>query len=502
MAITQEAVPHTHGEQLKKRSLGVPSLVFLIIAASAPLTVLAGGVPSSFAVTELLGVPLSYLALGLILVFFAVGYGAMSARISNAGAFYAYVAAGLGKRQGLAASGLALVSYNLMQVGLYGIFGFALSSLLATLASVEVAWWICALVGWAIVAVLGVSAVDFSAKVLGVLVVLEFVIVIVVNFFSFQNAPEGISTATIEPSNFIGVGLGTALAFGIAAFMGFESGAIYSEETKDPQRSVPRTTFIAVGLISLFYAFSAWALSVGIGPSNIIGRSQELGPDLPFVMLDEFGFKILADLGHVVFITSLLAALVAFHNSVARYFFSLGRERVIPSWFGKTSDRSGAPQSGSIAQTTIGIVAIIIFAVAGNGSELGVMYPVLTMFTWLTNAAAFGLIFLLVVTSLSIIRYFNNNPYEHGILVRVVFPVLALIGLSAVFVLIMMNFDTMIGDTGPASLVWIMPAVIILAGIIGFLRGEQLRRSNPEIFEHIGQGGQRLDAAPQERIES
>ena len=44
MAITQEAVPHTHGEQLKKRSLGVPSLVFLIIAASAPLTVLADGV--------------------------------------------------------------------------------------------------------------------------------------------------------------------------------------------------------------------------------------------------------------------------------------------------------------------------------------------------------------------------------------------------------------------------------------------------------------------------
>lgn len=500
MAITRETVPHTRGEQLKKRSIGVPSLVFLIIAASAPLTVLAGGVPSSFAVTELLGVPLSYLVLGLILVFFAVGYGAMSARISNAGAFYAYVAAGLGKRQGLAASGLALVSYNLMQVGLYGIFGFALSSLLATLVGIQVAWWICALIGWAIVAVLGVSAVDFSAKVLGVLVVLEFVIVAIINFFSFRYAPEGVTTTTIEPSNFIGVGLGTALAFGIAAFMGFESGAIYSEETKDPQRSVPRATYIAVGLISLFYAFSAWALSVGIGPSNIVSQSQEYGPDLPFVMLDGFGWKTLADIGQVVLITSLLAALVAFHNSVARYFFSLGRERVIHPWFGQTSDRSGAPRSGSIAQTTIGLIAIVIFAVAGNGSEYGIMYPILTMFTWLTNAAAFGLIFLLVVTSLSIIRYFDKNPHGHGVWVRVVFPTLALIGLSAVFVLIMLNFDTMIGDTGPASLVWIMPAVIILAGVIGFLRGEHLRRSNPDVFEHIGQGGERLEPAPREPL--
>src|SRR5690606_19266580 len=38
---------------LGRRTLTVPHLVFLIIAASAPLTVVAGGAPTSFAVTGL-----------------------------------------------------------------------------------------------------------------------------------------------------------------------------------------------------------------------------------------------------------------------------------------------------------------------------------------------------------------------------------------------------------------------------------------------------------------
>jgi len=43
---------------------------------------------------------------GGVLALFAVGYAAMSQRITNAGAFFAYVAAGFGRRAGVAA-GLA-----------------------------------------------------------------------------------------------------------------------------------------------------------------------------------------------------------------------------------------------------------------------------------------------------------------------------------------------------------------------------------------------------------
>lgn len=477
---------------LARRHLSTTALVFMIIAASAPLTVLAGGVPTSFAVSGLLGVPLGYVILGLILMLFAVGYGAMSGHVQNAGAFYAYITEGLGNRQGIAAALLALVSYNMMQIGLYGLFGFALGSLLTQVLGVAVPWWLAGLLGWLVVGILGINSVDLSAKVLGILVALEFLVVIVVSVISIVTAPEGVSTEPLEPQHFLTKGIGALLAFGIAAFMGFESGAIYSEETKNPRKTVARATYTAVGIIALFYAFSSWALSVGVGPGAIIGQSQEFGPDLVFVWLSQHS-TALSEIANVLFITSVLAALIAFHNAAARYFFALGRSGVLPRALGFASPRNGAPRAGSLTQSALALVVVVIFVIAGAGSELGELYPVVTLFTWLTNAAAFGLVFLLAVTSVAVVAWFARNPHGRGIGTRVVAPVIAAIGLFAVFVLILMNFDVMIGAEGPSLLVIIMPAIIIGAGVIGLIWGEVLRHIRPEVYSAM----QNLDQIPE-----
>ncbi|MDN5804067.1 MAG: APC family permease, partial [Microlunatus sp.] len=450
---------------LARRSLTVPALVFMIIAASAPLTVLAGGVPTSYGVTGLLGVPVGYLVLGIVLVLFAVGYGAMSAEVHNAGAFFAYITEGLGVRQGIAGSFLALVSYNAMQIGLYGIFGFAVGSFVTSKTGIDVPWWAAALAGFVIVGLLGINKIDMSAKVVAVLVALEFVVVIVVDGLSLVDAPEGIDAQAFAPENFFANGIGAILAFGIAAFMGFESGAIYSEEVVNPRRSVSRATFIAVTIIASFYAFSAWALSIGVGTSQIVPRSQELGPDLVFVFLNERGTPLLADLANVLFMTSLLAALIAFHNAAARYFFSMGRAGVLPRWLATSGRHNHAPVAGSLSQSTLALVLIAVFAIFGATSEHGPLFPVVTMFTWLTNAGAFGLVFLLAVTSVAIVAYFRKDPRGYSAFTRLWAPALAGIGLAVIFVLILLNFDVMIGAEGPSPLVIIMPAIIIGAGV-------------------------------------
>lgn len=470
-------------QKLARRHLSTTALVFMIIAASAPLTVLAGGVSTNFAVSGLLGVPLGYLTLGVILALFAVGYGAMSSRIQNAGAFYAYIAEGLGVRQGIAAAILALVSYNMMQIGLYGLFGFASANLLAELTGWTVPWWATALIGWAIVGLLGVRSVDLSAKVLGVLVALEFLVVAVVCVISLATAPEGLSTQTLRPEQFFTPGIGVLLAFGIAAFMGFESGAIYSEEAKDPRRTVAKATYIAVAVIALFYAFSAWALAMGVGPSIIIAESQAYGPDLVFVWLGQSS-ELLAKVSHLLFITSLLAALIAFHNAAARYFFALGRSRVLPGWLG-VAGHDGAPARGSATQSAAALIVVIVFAIVGTGSELGELFPVITLFTWLTNAAAFGLVFLLAVTSIAVIAWFARNRHGYGAFTRIIAPGIAAVGLIGVFALILWNFDLMIGAEGSSALVIVMPALIIGSGVAGWLWAEALRRRRPQDFTRL-----------------
>jgi amino acid transporter len=474
---------------LNRQTIGVPGLVFMIVAASAPLTVIAGGVPSNFAVTENLGVPLSFLLLGGVLALFTVGYVAMSAHIRNAGAFYAYIAQGLSRAVGVGASWVALVSYNAMQVGIYGLFGFATASFVTSKTGVEVPWWAAALAGFIIVGWLGINKVDLSVKVIAVLVGLEFLAVIVFDVLAFSVAPEGVSAAGLDPSNLLVPGLGAVLAFSIAAFMGFESAAIYSEEVKDPKRAIGRATYVAVGLVAAFYAVSSWAMTVATGPGNIVASSQEAGPDLIFLFLAEHGGQVITDITQLLFITSLLAALIAFHNAVARYSFSLGRENVLPRWLANVNPRTHAPVAGSIAQSVFALVVLVGFALAGSGSELGPLFPVLTLFTWLTNAGAVGLVLLLVMTSLAVIGYFRRHVGQHTAWTRAVAPGLSAALLGAVLAMILVNFGILIGAEGDSSLSWILPALVLLPGVIGLAWGLYLKARRPDVYSGIGFGG-------------
>ena len=489
MSISTSSHP-TLGEEAvtRRRRLGVASVTLMIIAASAPLTVLAGGVTTTFAVTGLLGVPLSYLVLGAVLAVFAVGYAAMSRHVTNAGAFYAYVSQGISRPAGVGVSLVALMAYNLMQVGIYGLFGFTVSSLLAERFGLDVPWWIPVLACIAVVAVLGVNRVDLSAKVLGALVALEFLVVLVYDIAAFAVAPEGLTAEPLAPTSLLMPGVGAVLSFGIAAFMGFESAAIYGEEAKDPHRTIPRATYTAVGVIAVFYAVSAWAMAVGVGPSQVTAVAGEQGPGLVFAFLGERLGVLVADIAQLLFVTSLFAALVSFHNAVARYFFSLGRERVLPAWLGGTS-RHGAPRAGSLVQTGIAVLVTTGFAVAGAGSELGPLYPVLTLFTWLTNAGAMGLVLLMAIVSAAVVGFFRRRPdLGAGTWTAVVAPSLGAVALAAVFGLIAANFDVLLGQAEPSPLSWVLPAIVVVPGLAGIAWALRLRRTDPVLYGRIGHG--------------
>jgi amino acid transporter len=488
MSVDAPAKDRAAGSADAKRRLGVPAVTFMIIAASAPLTVLAGGVTTTFAVTGVTGVPLSYLLLGAILALFAVGYAAMSRYVTNAGAFYAYIAQGISRPVGVGASLVALMSYNVMQVGIYGIFGFTVSSLVSTRFGVSVPWWAPVLVCIGIVAALGVNRVDLSAKVLGLLVGLEFLVVIVYDVISFVVAPEGGTMEALSPASLFVPGIGAVFAFGIAAFMGFESAAIYGEESKDPRRTVARATYTAVAIIAVFYAVSSLAMTVGVGPSAVVETSAKEGPDLIFHFLGAHGGVLISDLAQLLFVTSLFASLVSFHNAVARYFFSLGRERVIPPFLAAVRKGSGAPFAGSIAQTAIAVVVTVGFAVAGSGSELGDLYPVLTMFTWLTNTGAMGLVLLMTVVSLAVIGFFRRKRHQVSLWARAIAPALGFVFLGVVFVLILANFNVLLGQTESSAATFVLPALILVPGIAGILWGLRLRRTRPEIYRAIGHG--------------
>ncbi|WP_348786523.1 APC family permease [Leifsonia sp. NPDC080035] len=502
MTSTHDAAVITGAPAATHRRLGVPAVTFMIVAASAPLTVLAGGVTTTFAVTGVLGVPLSFLLLGGTLAIFAVGYAAMSRYVTNAGAFYSYVAQGMGRPMGVGVSLVALVSYNAMQIGVYGLFGYQVASLLNTKFGWDVPWWLPILVCIAIVGALGVNRVDLSAKVLGVLVALEFLVVIVYDIAAFVVAPEGVSGQALSPSSLFVPGIGAVFAFGIAAFMGFESAAIYGEESKDPKRTVARATYTAVGVIAIFYALSSWAMTVASGPSNVVADSTEQGPDLIFSFLQSNVGVLISDIAQVLFITSLFASLVSFHNAVARYFFSLGREGVLPSWLARVRSHSRAPWAGSLTQTILAVVVIVAFALASVGwvppkGAPAILFPVLTLFSWLTNTGALGLVLLMAIVSFAVIGFFRRTGHGLGGWQRAVAPAIAGVLLGVVFILIVVYFNTLLTSdptAPPSATTFVLPAIVIAAGVVGVVWGVVLKRRNPRVYAQIGHGTEEAGA--------
>lgn len=110
---------------------------------------------------------------GLILLIFSVGYAAMSRHVVNAGAFYAYLAQGLGRHFGVGGAFVAVFSYTTMQVGVYALFGFFATVILNPLLTRQVPWYAYSAVAIALVQFLGKRKLDLSGWVLGLFISLE-----------------------------------------------------------------------------------------------------------------------------------------------------------------------------------------------------------------------------------------------------------------------------------------------------------------------------------------
>ncbi|GGP67682.1 APC family permease [Streptomyces sindenensis] len=476
---------------LRADRLGTPGLLLSVVAASAPLMVVAGVMPTVFGVMGIVGQPLLYIILGVVLMLFSVGYAEMSRHVHNAGAFYAYIARGLGPTAGAGASLVALVAYSAMQVGIYGILGFEVSGIFATYLDIELAWWIPALVSAAVVGVLGWLKIDLNAKVLGVLLVIECALVVIFDIAAVgKPGPEGLSLHAFNPETLTGAGLGTALCFCIAAFVGFEQAPVYAEETSRPQIVVSRVMFLAVGYAALFLAISSWALTVAAGPGSIAGTSLKEGPGMLFGLTEERLGSTFTDVLHILFVTGMFAALLSFHNVVARYAFAMGREGLLPASFGRTNRASGAPGTGSLLQSAVSVVIIAAFAFTDDNPVGDPTAPVLRLFTWMGNVGALGVILLMAAASFAVIAFFVKRGTGRAQAPRLVASALAGLALLTIAVFTVRDFDVLVGS-GPGSVLdLLLPGVIILALVGGLVYGAVLRKAKPEVHARIGLGNE------------
>jgi amino acid transporter len=468
--------------ELRHGALGLGFIIFFVVSAAAPLGVLGGGVPVSMLLGNRAGTPAGFVVVGAILLLFSVGYTKMARHVTNAGAFYAFAARGLGGTAGGAAALIAIVTYNASQIAVYGLFGVATSGLLQNLFGIHLPWWIYAYVVMALIAMLGYRQIDVSAKVLGFFVVGEFIGVFILNLGILKaGGAAGITATSFTPHAFTSGSLTIGILLCFGSYLGFEATTIYAEEARNPERTIPLATYLAVLLIGGFYILSSWCMVVGVGANHVVESVKSLPnpSELMFALSNRYVGGWLTTVLRILFVTSLFAGLLAFHNSVARYFFAMGREGLLPSCLGKTHPRHQSPHIGSVLQTVLAVSVVSIFAIAGSD-------PVLVLFSWLVNTGTLGVIVLMALASFSVPAFFARNPeLQAGTLGTVVLPVFTGICFVVVAVLVVIHFDVLTGVSHTLAVV--LPALIPAAAIAGIILALRLSHVDPERFAKLGE---------------
>ncbi len=470
--------------KLRRNSLGLLAVTFMVISAAAPLTGVAGAVPVAFLLGNGTGVPATFLFMTLVMLAFAVGYVAMSRHVKNAGAFYAYAARGLGGTWAGATAFTALAAYNAMQFGLIGLFGGIASGVFAGFG-INLAWYVWSLIAIALVGILGYRQVDLSAKVLGILVVLEYLIVLIVDFAILGSGGAadagGLSVNIFDTTAIFSGSLTAAILFCLGSFIGFEATTIYAEEAKDPETTIPRATYLSVLMIGLFFVFTTWLMIAGVGASQLLPTLGGLEDPTAyfFILAESYVGPTTAMIAGILLVSSLFAALSAFHNYIARYTYVAGREGLLPASFGRTHDTHSSPHIGSVMQTLGAVIVLAIFA--GLGLD-----PILNMFTWISQVGTLGVLGMMTVTSLAVIAYFRKNAQGENVLATLVLPAVSGLIMAALFVYIFMNFGDLTGTTGGA-LGWILPALIPVAAALGLIAALRLKKADPAAYAKMGE---------------
>ncbi len=452
---------------LKKNAIGMWQIVFFVIAAAAPLTGMLGIIPVAIRLGNGPGVPGAFVAAGLILLVFSVGYAAMSRHVVNAGAFYAYLAQGLGRSFGVGGAFVAVVSYTTMQVGVYALFGFFATVIL----SLPVPWYAYSAVAIALVQFLGMRKLDLSGFLLGLFITLEMGILLALSLSIVLHGggPQGFNLRPFAWREVTSGHPGIALMFALASFVGFEATAIYGEESRNPTRTVPLATYASVSIIMIFFAFVTWAIISSYGVDRVVAAALADPGNFWFAQSDAYLGRVGTGIMRGLLLSSIFACLLAFHNTITRYLYALGREGLLWGFLAQVHPRFESPYKASYAQTGCAVVGVAASVMSGAD-------PLTVVFSWTSAFATLGIVGLQFLVSTAVIVFFRRNGLDRRVWNTVVAPVLGMAGLGYALFLLITNLPALSGsdDGFVRSFPWIMLAVMVVGVGVSLGRGVEV----------------------------
>lgn len=454
--------------------LGTAGLIFTALAMNAPLAIMATWMP--FIIGNGLGTatPLTFLVLMVFVLLFAVGLVAMSKHMEKPGAFYSYITAGLGRVPGLGAGFIALLLYVCFAASSYLIFGALVDGQVLAWGGPHIPWYVYSGVVFLAVTFISIRNIDVSARVLMVTLFIEVLIVVIYDLSIFaRGGPEGRAVGMFDDLGLASVGFG--LLWGVTCLTGFESIQVFRQETRNPNKTIPRATYLTVIFLAGFYALGAYAYIVGLGPSAAIASAAD--PSQGFLTsLAHYSGHLVRDVALVMLLTSFVAAFLALQNIGARYIFAMARDGVLPASLSGVHPRWKSPMRAAAA------MALTILVIDVTTVSLGA--DPIVAFGMIGGMANWAVVTLFTVTAISIVVFFRRRTDATvGPWRGMIAPCLAALGFIYILGQATVNRDALFGTMTKGT---IFIGVVLAVAVGGGIYAAWLRVHKPAVFERIG----------------
>jgi amino acid transporter len=468
--------------ELKTGTLSTVDAVAMAIAVLSPAMAMAYNTTfaATFAGTS---TPFAFLVGGvacLALAFVVIGF---TRRMASAGYAYTYTSRTLGQGTGFLTGWLYFFGFFcFVPMTMSGVGGFTRDLIAAEWwhGIPSWSWFVIFLIGMVVLLVLAIYDIKLNARtqlLVGAATVAVFVIMDVI--VTAKGGANGNTISALGPGHtlkggFQGIGFG--LIFGVLSYIGFETSAVLGEETRNPRRAIPTSIIIAVIFAIVFYVWTTYVYAIGVG----VNHADKWASDFTIgaTTASTYSGHLLSVLISIAAILSAFVVCLACATAAARTLFAMGREGVIPRWFGRTHRSFKTPANATLAIATVAtaVAALVGFGWAYDSLGGGPF----TVFGLLASIGGLAVIIVYMILCVGGMVWFRRVERRYNPVLHFVVPLIGLVGFGF----------GVYGSIYPGSKlhlpVAIIPWVILGWLAVGVLVLSSLRRTRPERVAEIG----------------
>ena len=352
---------------------------------------------------------LSFAIASLAALMSAFSYAELSSMFPSAGGEYVYAKNAFNKKMaitlGLIISINGIVSGATVSIGFAGYFSQLLdvNLFLAALGIIAFVWLV------------NISGVRQSSTVNIIFTIIEFAGLVLVVWVAFPYLGK-VNYLEAPPGGFNHVLLGAALSY--FAYIGFEEIVKLSEETRSPEKNIPKALFLSSSIVMFVYLVVA-VCAVSAIPWEELGKSKHPLADIVTGELGKTGAVVIS----VIALFSTTNTILSNMMGSSRVLLHLGKENKKLNWLSVVSSKRKTPVFALI------LVAGLMIAFAAIG-KLEVVALIANFFIFIT--------FLFVNVSVIVLRKKQpdtERPYKVPLNIRNI-PLLCVLGVLLTLLLL------------------------------------------------------------------